>query len=131
MELFEYSECLKLRRERESQNHRPLLGGSASPFIGEGDSLTREREFEHVLLSLVAHVVGYKMVVGAHNTVYVRRLWQVLPCLPGTANVGAYNTVCTLIRLEGCIVHVWHDLMAPSGRCAGYGRVWFLVWHLT
>ena len=59
-----------------------------------------------VLPSLVAHVVGYETVVGAHNIVHVRRMWQALPCSPGTANVGAYNTICALTRLEGCIVHV-------------------------
>ena len=57
-----------------------------------------------MLPSLVAHAVGYETVVGAHNTIYVRRMWQALPCSPGTANVGAYNTVCALTRLEGGIV---------------------------
>ena len=46
-----------------------LLGESASPFIDEGDGLTRERERVRMLLSLVAHADGYKMMVGAHNTV--------------------------------------------------------------
>ena len=58
-------------------NH-PFLGESASPFIGEGDGLTsdRERVCDRVCVfpSLVAHVVGYKMVVGAHNIVCVRRM---------------------------------------------------------
>ena len=53
-----------------------LLEESASPFIDEGDGLTRERERVRMLLSLVAHVVGYKMMVGAHNTV-VRHMWEV------------------------------------------------------
>ena len=46
------------------------LGESASPFIDEGDGLTRERERVR-MLSLVAHAIGYKMFVGAHNTVNV------------------------------------------------------------
>ena len=46
-----------------------------------------------MLLSLVAHAVGYKLVVGAHNTVYVRRMWEVLPCSPGMGIDGAHNTV--------------------------------------
>jgi len=46
-----------------------MLGESASPFIDEGDGLTSEREGVHLLLSLVAHVGGYRMMVGAHNTV--------------------------------------------------------------
>ena len=35
------------------------------------------RERVHMLLSLVAHAIGYKMMVGAHNIVYVRRMWEV------------------------------------------------------
>ena len=77
-------------------NH-PLLAESASPFIDEGDGLTSERERERervcMLLSLVAHAVGYKMMVGVHNTVCVRRMWEVLPCSPSMANDGAHNTV--------------------------------------
>ena len=46
-----------------------LLGESASPFIDEGDGLTSERERVRMLLSLVAHVDGYKTMVGAHNTI--------------------------------------------------------------
>ena len=45
------------------------------------------------MLSLVAHAVRYKMVVGAHNTVYVRCMWEVLPCSPGMEIDGAHNTV--------------------------------------
>ena len=40
-----------------------------SPFIDEGDDLTSERERVRMLLSLVAHAGGYRMMVGAHNTV--------------------------------------------------------------
>ena len=46
-----------------------LLGESTSPFIDEGDGLTSERERVCMLLSLVAHASGYRMMVGAHNTV--------------------------------------------------------------
>ena len=105
----------------ESSQSRPPLGENASPFIDEGDGLTsekgRERECVRMLLSLVAHVVGYKMIVGAHNTVYVRRMWEVLPhspcmvngsattllmprgmwgvlpCSPGVGIDGAHNTI--------------------------------------
>ena len=38
------------------------LGEGASPFIDEGDGLTSERKRVCVLLSLVAHAVGYKTV---------------------------------------------------------------------
>ena len=46
-----------------------LLEESASSFIDEGDGLTIERERVHSLLSLATHAGGYKMMVGAHNTV--------------------------------------------------------------
>ena len=74
---------------------RPLLGESTPPFIDERDSLTSERERERVrtLLNLVAHAVGYKMMVGAHNTIHARRMWEVLPHSPCMANDGAHNTI--------------------------------------
>ena len=46
-----------------------------------------------MLLSLVVHAIGYKMMVGAHNTVCVRRMWEVLLYSPCMANDGAHNTV--------------------------------------
>ena len=46
-----------------------MLGESTSSFIDEGDVLTSERERVHMLLSLVAHVDGYRTMVGAHNTI--------------------------------------------------------------
>jgi len=70
-----------------------LLGESASLFIDEGDGLTRERERVRMLLSLVAHAIGYRMMVGAHNTVCVKRMWEVLPYSLCMANDGAHNTV--------------------------------------
>ena len=56
-----------------------MLGESASPFIDEGDGLTNKRERERVrmLLGFIAHTVGYKIIVGVHNTIYVRRMWEV------------------------------------------------------
>ena len=49
-----------------------MLGESASPFIDEGDGFISERERVRMLLSLVAHADGYRMMVGAHNTVGCR-----------------------------------------------------------
>ena len=46
-----------------------MLGESASPFIDKGDGLTNEGERVRMLLSLVAHVGGYRMMVGTHNTI--------------------------------------------------------------
>ena len=50
----------------------PLVGGSAPPFIDEGDGFTSEREIVRMLLGLVAHASGYRMMIGAHNTVGCR-----------------------------------------------------------
>ena len=44
-----------------------LFRESTSPFIDEGDGLTRERV--RMLLSLVAQAGGYKMMVSAHISV--------------------------------------------------------------
>ena len=90
------------------------MGESASPFIDEGKGLTRERERVRMLLSLIAHAVGYKMIVGAHNTVCVRRMWEVLPCSLGIANDGAHNTVDAQRHVGGFyrVRLVW-ELMAP------------------
>ena len=46
-----------------------MLGESASPFINEGNGLTSEREGVCVFLSLATHAGGYRIMVGAHNTV--------------------------------------------------------------
>ena len=69
------------------------MGESASPFIDEGDGLTSERERVRMLLSLAAHAGGYKMMVGAHNTVNVRCMWEVVSSSCGIAHVGACYTV--------------------------------------
>ena len=90
-------------------NQLSYVGGSASPFINAGDSL-------------VAHAGGYKMILGAHNTVDVtvecqmhvggyvaffrygrcqylhkllmpRGMQGVSPCSLGTVNPDAHNTV--------------------------------------
>ena len=58
----------ELDRSNESESTY-LLGESAPPFIDEGDGLTGERERVRMLLSLVAHAGGYRMMVGAHNTI--------------------------------------------------------------
>ena len=57
-----------------------------------------------MLLSLVAHAVGYKMIVGAHNTVDVRCMWEVLPCPPGMENDSTHNTVDAQMHVAGSIM---------------------------
>ena len=45
------------------------------------------------MLSLVAHAVRYKMIVGARNTVNVRCMWEVASSSSGMVDIGAYYTV--------------------------------------
>ena len=69
-----------------------MLGESTSPFIGEGDGLISERERVRMLLSLVAHVDGYRRMVGAHNTVGCRLY------------VGGYVVLCLgMVDVGTCI----------------------------
>ena len=48
-----------------------FVGGSASPFIDKRDGFTSERVRVRMLLGSVAHASGYKIMVGAYNTVDV------------------------------------------------------------
>ena len=68
-----------------------------------------------MLLSLVAHAVGYKMIVGAHITVNVRCMWEVPSSSSGMADVGAYHTIDAQRHVgepyRVCLV--W-ELMAPT-----------------
>ena len=48
-----------------------FVGGSASPFIDKRDGFTSERVRVRMLLGSVAHAGGYKIMVGAYNTVDV------------------------------------------------------------
>ena len=52
-------------------NRSPFVGGNAPPFIDEGDGFTSERVRVCMLLGFVAYAGGYKIMVGAHNTVDV------------------------------------------------------------
>ena len=61
-----------------------------------------------MLLSLVAHAIGYKMIVGTHNTIDVRRMWQVLLYSPCMANDGAHNTVEAQRHVGGFTVFAWY-----------------------
>ena len=62
---------MNLKELSLNQSVGPPVGGSASPFIDEGDGFTGERERVRVFLSLVAHADEDWIMVGAHNTVDV------------------------------------------------------------
>ena len=67
------------------------------------------------MLSLVDHVVGYKMIVDAHNTVNVRCMWEVASSSSGMADVGACHTVDAQRHARSFIVLVWYgSLRAPT-----------------
>ena len=72
-----------------------LLGESASPFIDEGDGLTSERKRVRMLLSLVAHAGGYRMMVAPTILLNVRCMWEVVLSSSGMADIGAYHIVDT------------------------------------
>ena len=55
----------------ELESIGPPVGGSASPFIDEGDGFIGERERVRMFLSLVAHADKDWIMVGTHNTVDV------------------------------------------------------------
>ena len=48
-----------------------ICWGGASPFIDKGDGFTSEKVRVRMLQFFVAHAGGYKIMVGAHNTIDV------------------------------------------------------------
>ena len=68
----------------------------------------RERVCVCMLLSLVAYTVGYKMIVGAHNTVNVRCMWEVPLSSSGMVDVGSYHTVGVQRHVGGFTVFAWY-----------------------
>ena len=59
-----------------------------------------------MLLSLVAHAVRYKMMVGAHNTVVVRCMWEVFLYSPCMVNDSAHNTVDAQRHVGGALPYL-------------------------
>ena len=65
--------------------------------------------------SLVAHAVGYKIIVDAHNTVNVRCMWEVASSSSDMADVGVCYTVDAQRHARGFTVFVWYgSLWAPT-----------------
>ena len=56
-----------------------------------------------MLLSLVAHAVGYKTIVGATILLMSNACVRFLPCSPCWANDGAYNTVDAQRHVGGAL----------------------------
>ena len=57
-----------LQRGFREKKASSFLGGSASPFIDKGDGFTSEGTYA---TELCCHAGGYKIMVGAYNTVDV------------------------------------------------------------
>ena len=53
------------------------------------------------MLSLVVHAIRYRMIVGAHNTINVRCMWEVASSSSSVADVGACHTVDAQRHLGG------------------------------
>ena len=60
-----------LKRTQKALRKALFVGGSASPFIDKRDGFTSERVRVRMLLGFIAHAGGYKIMVGAHNTIDV------------------------------------------------------------
>ena len=65
------------------------------------------------MLSLIAHAVGYKMIVDAHNTVNVRCMWEVALSSSGMADVGACHTIDAQRHARG------FTMLVRYGSCCG------------
>jgi len=76
-------------------NQLSLLGENVFPFIDKGDGLTSESERVCMLLSLVAHVDGYRMMVGATTLLDVRYTWDIVLSSSGMVDVDTCHTVDT------------------------------------
>ena len=74
---------MNLKELSLNQSVRPPVGGSASPFIDEGDGFIGERERVRMFLSLVAHANEDWIMVGAPNTFDVAVEYQM--CTGGWA----------------------------------------------
>ena len=69
--------------------------------------------------SFVAHAIGYKMVVGTHNTVNVRCMWEVASSSSGMVDVGAYYTVDAQRHVRGFTMFVWYGSFAGGHNTVG------------
>ena len=67
------------------------------------------------MLSLVAYAIGYKMIVGVHNTINIRCMWEVTSSSSGMTDVDARHTVDAQRYARGFTMLVWYEsLRAPT-----------------
>ena len=95
----------------------PLLGESVCLFIDEGDGLTSERERVRMLPSLVAHVGGYRMMIGALNTVECQMHVEGCVVFFGYGIVDACHTVDTWRHARGFTMFAWYGKCRRPQHC--------------
>ena len=83
----------------------------------KGMAFTGEREKYIWIPSFVAHAVGYKTIVDAHNTVDVRCMWEIVSSSSGMADVGACHTVDAQMHAMIFSVLVWYGKCRRSEHC--------------
>ena len=69
------------------------------------------------MLSLVAHAVGYKMIVGAHNTVNVRYMWEIALSSSGMADIDACHTVDAQRHVGVFTMFAWYGKCRRPQHC--------------
>ena len=69
------------------------------------------------MLGLVAHAVGYNMIVGAHNTINVRCMWEVVLSSSDRADVGACHTIDAQRHARGFNVLAWYGKCRRPQHC--------------
>ena len=69
------------------------------------------------MLKLVAHAVGYKMIIGGYNTVNVRCMWEVVSSSSSMADVGTRHTVDAQRYAGGFTMFAWYGKCRCPQHC--------------
>ena len=69
------------------------------------------------MLSLVAHAVGYKMIISVNNTVNVKCMWEVTSSSSGMTDVGACHTVDADRYAGGFTMFAWYGICRRPQHC--------------
>ena len=83
------------------------------------------------MLSLVAHAIRYKMIVGVHNTINVRCMWEVTSSSSIMADVGACHTVDAQRLARDFTMLVWYGSCGRPqhyrANVGAYNTAWVLA----
>ena len=69
------------------------------------------------MLSLVAHAIGYRMIVGAHKIVNMRCMWEVASSSSGMEDVGTSYTVDAQRHVRGFTMFAWYGKCRRPQHC--------------